>query len=312
VQPEKNACPRFANPLEVNAVPSIKTAVWSLAVLVAAAAPATSEDKPSAHALARMIARDHLADYDSAVRLPNGHVDSDALVKRLKELGVNTYYWLVLPSFSWDDLTVFLPKAAKAEIDVWVYLVPPTESPPRWGTRPIEPFHLDYLGWAEGIARLSLEHPNVTAWVIDDFYANHDFFNPAYLREIRDKSKAINPRLAFLPLMYFPELQPKFLEGYRAVIDGVVVAYLQDREEIERTWAFLNDGTILPISALSCPTHTRSRPGDYVMASAMASSPTAWISGPKARRFPVCKNYFMSSRLRVPAPRERQNVTARI
>jgi hypothetical protein len=41
--------------------------------------------------------------------------------------------------------------------------------------------------------------------------------------------------------MYFEELQPQFVEDYRDVIDGVIVAYLQDREEIDRTWAVLND-----------------------------------------------------------------------
>ena len=166
---------------------------WSLAVFWAASVPVMSQDRLTTHPPGQGLFRHHLADYDSELRLPNGHVDTDVLVKRLKELGVNTYYWLVLPSYSWDDLKLFLPKAAKAGIDVWVYLVPPSESPPRYGTRPIEPFRLDYIGWAEGIARLSLEHPNLTAWVIDDFYANHDFFNPAYLREIRAKSKAINP-----------------------------------------------------------------------------------------------------------------------
>ena len=54
---------------------------------------------------------------------------------------------------------------------MWVYLVPPSESPPE----AVQPFRLDYVAWGEGIARLSLEHPNLTAWVIDDFYGNRAF-----------------------------------------------------------------------------------------------------------------------------------------
>ena len=120
------------------------------------------------------------------------------------------------------------------------------------------------------IARLSLQHPNLTAWVIDDFYANHEFFTPAYLRDLRAKSKAINPHLAFLPLMYFSEMRPQFVEDYRGVIDGVVVAYLQDREEIERTWAILNDAPIPPHAELSYPWNKPSRAGDFGMASQAA------------------------------------------
>ena len=67
--------------------------------------------------------------------------------------------------------------------------------------------------------------------------------------------------------MYFPEIRPKFVDDYREVIDGAVVAYLQDRDEIQRTWALLNDATLPPAAELTFPPNTRSRPGDYVTAS---------------------------------------------
>ena len=213
----------------------------------------------------------HLADYDSELRRSDGRVDIDAMVARLKELGVTTYYWLIWHApTDWKDLKLFLPKAAEAGIDVWVYLVPPSESPPRYSMRYSEPFRLDYQRWAEEIARLSLQNVNLTSWVIDDFYANRAFFTPNYLREMQARAKRINPRLAFLPLMYFNEISPKFTEDYRQVIDGVVVAYLQDRDEIERTWAILNDATIAPPSELSYPYNTPSKAGDFVMVSQTA------------------------------------------
>ena len=215
--------------------------------------------------------REHLADYDSELRRPDGRVDIDGMVTRLKELGVTTYYWLVwhVPT-DWDDLKLFLPKAAAAGIDVWAYLVPPSESPPKYGNQYSEPFRLDYHRWGQEIARLSLQHANLTAWVIDDFYANHEFFTPAYLREMQARAKRINPRLAFLPLMYFDEIRAKFVEEYRDVIDGVVVAYLQDRDEIEWTWAILNDAAVVPPGELSYPWDTPSKAGDFVMASQSA------------------------------------------
>ncbi len=213
----------------------------------------------------------HLADYDAELRRADGRVDSDAMVARLKDLGVTAYYWLIWHApTDWDDLKLFLPRAAQAGIDVWVYLVPPSESPPKYGSQYSEPFRLDYQRWAEEIARLSLQHTNLTAWVIDDFYANHAFFTPAYLREMQARAKRINPRLAFLPLMYFNETTAKFAEDYREVIDGVVVAYLQDREEIERTWAVLNDADVAAPSELAFPGNTPSQAGDFVMASQSA------------------------------------------
>lgn len=215
--------------------------------------------------------RQHLADYDAELRRPDGRVDIDGMVARLKELGVTTYYWLIWhASTDWDDLKLFLPKAGEAGIDVWVYLVPPSESPPQFSTLYSEPFRLDYYRWAEEIARLSLQHTNLTAWVIDDFYANHEFFTPAYLREMQARTQRINPRLAFLPLMYFDEIRPKFAEEYREVIDGVVVAYLQDREEIEWTWAILNDAAVVPPGEISYPWDTPSQAGDFVMVSQAA------------------------------------------
>ena len=249
----------------------VNRCLWSLAVLWAASVPAMSQDQPSTHRPEQGLLRHHLADYDAELRLPNGRVDTDAMVKRLMELGVTTYYWLIWHrTTDWDDLKLFLPKASRAGIEVWVYLVPPSESPPKFGRRFSEPFRLDYHRWAVEIARLSLQHPNLTAWVIDDFYGNHKFFTPAYLRELRVKSKAVNPRLAFLPLMYFPDLGPEFMEDYCDVIDGVVVAYLQDREEIDRTWAILNGAPIPPHREISYPWDKPSRAGDYGMASQSA------------------------------------------
>ncbi|HEY5912042.1 MAG TPA: hypothetical protein VJA21_15670, partial [Verrucomicrobiae bacterium] len=212
----------------------------------------------------------HLADYDAELRGPDGRVDTGTLVARLKELGVGTYYWLVWHAETdWDDLKLFLPKARQANIEVWVYLVPPSEGSGTAGP-PSKPFGLDFHRWAEEIARLSLQETNLTGWVIDDFCANHALFTPAYLRQMQARAKSINRHLMFLPLMYFSEINARFAEDYQPVIDGVVVAYLQDREEIERTWAFLNDAPIPAATDFVYPWDTPSHEGDFVMASQAA------------------------------------------
>jgi uncharacterized protein YfiM (DUF2279 family) len=231
----------------------------------------TAEGESPIPAPAPGLFGEHFADYDSELRRPDGRVDIEGMVTRLRELGVTTYYWLIWHApTDWDDLMLFLPKAGAAGINVWVYLVPPSESPPKYGSQYSEPFRLDYYRWAEEIAQLSLQHANLTAWVIDDFYANHQSFTPAYLREMQARAKRINPRLAFLPLMYFDEIRAKFAEEYREVIDGVVVAYLQDRDEMEWTWSVLNDAAVVPPSELSYPWNTPSKAGDFIMASQFA------------------------------------------
>lgn len=198
-------------------------------------------------------------------------MDSEALLARLNELHLTTYYWLVWHApTDWDDLKLFLPKAAQAGLQVWVYLVPPSESPPEFGSLYSEPFRLDYGRWAEEIARLSLQHTNLTGWVIDDFFANHAFFTPARVRELQDRAKRVNPRLVFLPLMYFGDIRRSFVDDYREVIDGVVVAYPQGRDEIDDAWAILNDAAVVRRGELSFPWNTPSRAGDFVRASQSA------------------------------------------
>lgn len=208
----------------------------------------------------------HLADYDAELRRPDHRVDADAMVQRLQDLGVTTHYWLIWHApTDWDDLKLFLPKAAQANIAVWVYLVPPTEGPPN-GYPASEPFKLDYLRWAQEIARLSLQHTNLTGWVIDDFYANHKFFTPAYVKQMQARAKTINPRLAFLPLMYFREITAQFVEDYRNAIDGVVVAYPRDRQDILTARAILNGEATTTPAGFSCPWDTPTHPGDHVTA----------------------------------------------
>ena len=194
---------------------------------------------------------DVLGDYDSELRPADGRVDIGTMVARLKDLGVTSYYWLLWhASTDWEDLKLFLPKAAEAGIAVTAYLVPPSESPPhaKWYS---EPFRLDYKRWGEEIARLSLEHSNLTSWVIDDFYANHELFTPAYVGEMQARARKVNPRLVFMPLMYYPEITPQFAVDYGPVIDGVVAAYPKDREEIGRARTVLDAGPQIPFIVMT-------------------------------------------------------------
>ena len=68
---------------------------------------------PSDAAQAAPPLRNVVADYDAELRGPDGRVDLDGMVTRLKQLGVNTCFWLVWHApADWEDLKSFLPKAA--------------------------------------------------------------------------------------------------------------------------------------------------------------------------------------------------------
>jgi hypothetical protein len=178
--------------------------------------------------------------YAGAPRGKDGRVDASRLVAQLKDLHADTYSWIVWTAETdWDDLQAFLPLAREAGVRVWVTLVPPSESPPR-SKRFSEPYRLDYERWAIEIARLSVAHPNLVAWSIDDFTHNLAFFTPEKVRAIVAGARAINPKLAFVPCSYFPGITAKFATGYTGSIDGILFPYRHESNK-----ANLSDATLL-------------------------------------------------------------------
>lgn len=268
----------------------MRKVLWAWLSCFVLAAPAMAQMQPPSGGAWPDVFHQRFAAYDAELRLANGRVDIDATLARIRQLGATTYYWFIgAAATDWDDLQLFLPKAADAGIEVWPYLLPPRESPPSpFGSTFSEPFRLDFPRWAQEIARLSLHHPNLTAWAIDDFYLDHSFFTPGYVRLLQSKAKAINPRLAFVPVMYPKEVVRKNVEPYRDILDGVIVAYLVDRADIERAGAVLN-GTDGPAPGeIRFPDDTASRAGDF----ATVSQSAAVIAGkPAFLRFRQRDNY---------------------
>jgi hypothetical protein len=222
-----------------------------------------------------------LGDYDAEPRIGD-HVNTDFLIQRLNDLGANTYMWLIYQNVNdWDDLQVFLPKAKIAGISVWVYLVPPSETPASGNqkfTKYSEPYRLDFIKWAEEIAKLSLRYSNLKGYVIDDFWNNtpssedtYQLFTNSYIDSFVTTGKTINPNIKFYALMY-PQ-QPVFDSNDQLNtlsmdslfnpkrIDGVVLAYSQDSVHIEREIDFFNDSFVGVV--VSHPMGTRSTKGDY-------------------------------------------------
>lgn len=185
--------------------------------------------RPVAEEIRSQNLRGALGTYDGEPRLPNKRVDVDRLLSELTELRANSYNWLIWHATNdWEDLKIFLPLAHDKNIKVWVTIVPPTESPPMWGTLYSEPFRLDFERWAVELAQLSLRHTNLVAWSIDDFTSNPEFFSPERLGKILMQARSINPRFAFIPCCYFNQVTPKFVQKYRGLYDGILFPYLSE------------------------------------------------------------------------------------
>lgn len=157
------------------------------------------------------------------------HIDTHALVAKLRDLGVNTYLYGIWDSpTDWDDLRLeFLPAAAEAGICVWPYLVPPSETDENG--RASRPYLMDYVAWAKAMAELSAQYPNLTAWAIDDFEfeVNARLFTPEYMRAMREAQDAIKPDLGFYTCVYYRvALDEAFLDKYAPFIDGVIYPFL--------------------------------------------------------------------------------------
>ncbi|GAA1570575.1 hypothetical protein GCM10009804_28730 [Kribbella hippodromi] len=173
------------------------------------------------------------------------HIDTPATIRRLKQLHATMYTFGIWDKATdWDDLRLeFAPAAARAGIDIMVYLVPPSEcyrNPVRYlDGRCSQPFDTDYVRWATELAKLSLKYPNVKSWGIDDFLvgSNGTLFTKDYLGQVRAAQKAVNPRLKWYVTMYSWDITPKNADTIKDALDGVIYPYTgYVNSSIDPTW----------------------------------------------------------------------------
>lgn len=168
------------------------------------------------------------------------HIDTPRLIRQLKKLNVNTYVFQIWNSpTDWGDLVdEFAPAAQKAGIQVWPYIVPPSECDyynsdhtikPRYQRgRCSQPFREDYVAWAEAIADLSLRYPVITNWSIDDFQSGNNAatFTTQYMTEIKQAQDSINPNLGLYTTAYYhTAISDAFYDKYAPFIKGIVYPY---------------------------------------------------------------------------------------
>ena len=147
----------------------------------------------------------HLADYDAELRRPDGRVDSDGMVQRLQVWASRLTTGCLARFHRLGRLEIVSAQSGASRHRRLALSGAAIGKRATLRATHAEPFRLDYARWGEEIARLSVGSPNLTAWVIDDFYANPRLLHAGHLRRLVRRRQAINPRLAFLPLMYFPD-----------------------------------------------------------------------------------------------------------
>lgn len=157
------------------------------------------------------------------------HIDTQKTIRELKRMHANTHYFLMWHSPSdWEDFTdEFLPAARRAGIDVWAYIVPPSECHDNgWCSLP---YKTDYIAWAKQIAKLSTNYSNLKGWVIDDFTngKNGKTFTQDYMKKITSTTRQINPKLKLETIAYYGKaaIDDKFYDKYSPYIDGVILPY---------------------------------------------------------------------------------------
>ncbi len=170
-----------------------------------------------------------LGDYDAEPRTPEGRVDLPRLMGQIETAHMTMYDFLIWHAATdWEDFQAFVPLARAKGVKVWVTLCPPSE---QGGNLPSsEPYRLDYVKWAEEIGRLSEEYDNLVALVIDDFWSgpNQSLFTPAYIAQVTETLRRHNPKLAFLPTIYWPTMgDADWIEAYGPLIDGIVFPYCE-------------------------------------------------------------------------------------
>jgi hypothetical protein len=70
------------------------------------------------------------------------------------------------------------------------------------------------------------------AWSIDDFAHNLKVYTPAVVKDMLDAARAINPRLAFVPCVYYRQCTTVFAESYAGLFDGILFPYRNESAEM--------------------------------------------------------------------------------
>jgi hypothetical protein len=174
-----------------------------------------------------------LGDYvNVGMRTPENRTDIARLLAVLKEMGAKDYMHLVwrekeYPS-AWRDFQSMAPEFQKANINLWLYLTPPSEGVP-------DPFGGDYVRWASECAQVAKRYSAVKGICIDDFNGNVKKFTPAYCKQMMVEAHKTAPGLALLVVCYFGYQKTIAAHVEAGAIDGVIFPYFYPHKNLSDT-----------------------------------------------------------------------------
>ena len=177
-----------------------------------------------------------LGDYClTGVRTPAGRTDVPKLIAALQTMRVTDYMHLVWREsnypHAWADFQAMAPEFQKAGIRLWLYLTPPSETPPA-------PFGNDYVRWAKECATLARQYPIIQGLTLDDFNGNVKTFTPDYCRQMMAAAHKLAPRLSLFVICYYGYADPFLTPHVRTgAIDGIIWPYFHPHKNHTNTTA---------------------------------------------------------------------------
>jgi hypothetical protein len=161
--------------------------------------------------------------YGGPPRTADGALDMEKLFLKVSASGADTCNILLTDTpRGLAELEVLLPEAQKRGVKVWVTILPPSEisAEMRMDMR-----YVDYTGIAKKIAGLSVRYQSLEAWSIDNVVVDSGFFTPSYLSAITSGAKEVNPRLLFVPVVYYGNVASAGFSDRVSSFDGVQFYY---------------------------------------------------------------------------------------
>jgi hypothetical protein len=175
-----------------------------------------------------------LGDYClTGVRTPEGRTDISKLIHVLREMKVTDYMHLVWREsnypHAWDDFKAMAPAFQEAGIRLWLYLTPPSETPPA-------PFGSNYVRWATECATLAKQYPIIQGLTLDDFNGNVKTFTPEYCQQMMAAAHREAPKLALFVICYYGYADPFLTPHVRTgAIDGIIWPYFHPHKNHTNT-----------------------------------------------------------------------------
>lgn len=219
-----------------------------------------------------------MGDYDQEIRETNPridgyfHVNTPLLIQRLVNAKMNGYMYLIQhsPETDWTDfVNEFMPAAQNADLNIWVYLVPPSEGGPTNPYDTASGYSIDsaYVTWAKAIAIQANNYSNIKGFVIDDFDGNLSVFTPSFVIHMMQEARTICPFLTFDVINYYEDITLNWVFDYANCIDGIVFPYV-DLDSTTNLLPQIKDIQLLlnhvkRYYQISYPWSTTSTAGDY-------------------------------------------------